>query len=198
MWQSCGAAINAMDRGILLWLQAQQNPTLTLLMLAVSYAGEGALCWWALSLALLARRHPLARRMLGTLAVSLVIGVLFTNLPQLVWYRPRPYTYIPGVHQLGYRWDNSSFPSGHTVSSFNAAIILGHAGARLRLALLAFAALMGLSRLYLGMHHPSDVLFGAVSGVLCGYLSWHLTGALLIWWRRRAAGGVEVVVQGAD
>lgn len=174
-----------MDRTLLLWIHGQHHPILTTVMMAISTSGEAAICWWLLGLLLLLRKHPLAATMLLAFVLASVIGVVFTNLPQLLWFRPRPYLYLDGIHQLGFRWENSSFPSGHTVNSFCGAVIFGAGGGRLRVVLLSFAALMGVSRLYAGMHHPSDVLFAAFAGTLCGMVSWKLTRFLQGRWTER-------------
>lgn len=178
--------INNLDREILLWIHAHHHPVATFPMMGISYAGEAAACWWAIGLLMIARRHPRARQMLAAFLISLVVGVAFTNLPQMLWHRQRPYLYLEGIHQLGVAWQTSAFPSGHTVTSFSAAAIYGCVSRKFGICLFVFAGLMAFSRLYAGMHHPSDVLFAAVAGVACGWLSCRLAEAALsapIWKR---------------
>ncbi|MHB1516770.1 MAG: phosphatase PAP2 family protein [Acidimicrobiales bacterium] len=64
----------------------------------------------------------------------------------------------------------SSFPSGHTLAAFCAAAVMSrHGRGRSNAALFAVAVWVGLSRIHLGAHHPSDVLGGAVIGTALGY-----------------------------
>jgi membrane-associated phospholipid phosphatase len=61
-----------------------------------------------------------------------------------------------------------SFPSGHTMTAFAAAVVVGAFYPRLRWLLLGLATLVGLSRVYLGVHFLADVLAGAAAGVAIG------------------------------
>lgn len=64
-----------------------------------------------------------------------------------------------------------SFPSGHTAVSFAAASALYFAGEKyLWKAALVLAAFIAFSRMYLYVHYPTDILGGALLGILCGYL----------------------------
>lgn len=166
--------INSLDRTILLWVHSHHSDVLTAIMLGTSYAGEAAACWWTLGIVFVVRRQTRAKEMMIAFIASLIVGMAFTTLPQTLWFRDRPYVYLEGIHQLGVKWETSAFPSGHTVTSFAAATVFGMAGPRLRLSLFLFAILMGISRVYAGMHHPSDVLWGAGAGVLTGWVSWRL------------------------
>ena len=81
--------------------------------------------------------------------------------------RPRPYEAIAGFEPLVEKLASYSFPSGHASSSFAAAtaltLLFGKRGA------IAFvpAALIAVSRPYLGMHYMSDVVCGALLGAVC-------------------------------
>jgi undecaprenyl-diphosphatase len=72
--------------------------------------------------------------------------------------RPRPLNII----------EKNSFPSGHTTFAFTLAIIAGHQYPKLRIPLYLGAVGTAFSRVYLGRHYPSDVLAGAIIGVLTG------------------------------
>ena len=67
-----------------------------------------------------------------------------------------------------------SFPSGHTGSSFAAAMGLFLCHKKLGIPALVLAFVIGLSRLYLFVHFPTDVLVGAVLGILCAVAVWFI------------------------
>ena len=71
---------------------------------------------------------------------------------------------------------DASFPSGHTAASFAAVFALKASGSRLWKPALVLAAAIAFSRLYLYVHWPSDVLFGAVLGTALGYAGAWLAG----------------------
>ena len=106
-----------------------------------------------------------------TAAVSMLLGFLITNLllKNLV-ARPRPFDLYPVIQPLVERPHDFSFPSGHTCVSFAASLVY------LRMlprpwgaASVVLAAVIALSRLYVGVHYPSDVLGGFLVGCL---VSW--------------------------
>ena len=88
--------------------------------------------------------------------------------------RLRPCDLNAAVTLLIPRPEDFSFPSGHTAASFAATAALRASGCWLWKPALALSVLMGLSRVYLYVHWPSDVVFGALLGWLCGYGGWKL------------------------
>ena len=83
---------------------------------------------------------------------------------------------VEGLGHIVEENDPNSFPSGHTCAAFAAGMIwLRTLPWRWgRIAAVVLAALMGLSRLYVGVHYPSDVLAGAVIGALCAWVVWNV------------------------
>src|SRR5690242_15165173 len=81
--------------------------------------------------------------------------------------RPRPFVAHPQIHPL-YVVHSSSFPAGHAATAFAGATLLAFLAPRLAPAFVALAALIAWSRVYDGVHYPSDVLAGAVLGALVG------------------------------
>lgn len=134
--------------------------------------GDAGLLWIALSLAVLFWKPT---RKAGALALgAMVLGLIVTNLTiKPLISRPRPWLDWPIVPLVTEK-DPNSFPSGHTCAAFAAGLSWARAlpwkwG---RAAALVLAAMMGLSRLYVGVHYPSDVLTGAVIGSLCAWIVW--------------------------
>jgi undecaprenyl-diphosphatase len=114
------------------------------------------------------RRLPTAA-LVATAAAAAAEGasVLIKSLTE----RARPPLVDPGVQALVSLPDSTSFPSGHAATAFAAATAVGAFHPRLRAPLLALAALVALSRVYLGVHFWSDVLVGSLLGAAIGLAS---------------------------
>ena len=103
----------------------------------------------------------------GATAAILLGSLLSGAIKELVG-RVRPPVADPNVIALGALPDTPSFPSGHATTAFAAAAAIGALHPRLRVPLYALAALVGLSRIYLGVHYTLDVVAGAALGVALG------------------------------
>lgn len=156
------------------------------LMPLVTLLGEAGIFWIAVALVMLCLRPTRECGMM--LAVAMILGLLLCNciLKPLI-DRPRPFEVDTAVTLLVGAPGDGSFPSGHTAVCFEAATVLLY-GLRRKIfggAALAAAFSVAFSRLYLYLHYPSDVIAGAVLGVLCAVT------AIFIWKRilRKKIGG---------
>ena len=115
----------------------------------------------------------------GVLAMSLVINVIICNvlLKPLVG-RIRPCDINQAIVLLIPRPIDFSFPSGHTTAAFTAATILFFMNKKLGIVVYAFSTLLAFSRLYLYVHYPSDIVCGAILGVLFGLTGIYLANYL--------------------
>lgn len=106
---------------------------------------------------------------LCAMLIGLVV-VNFTIKPLVA--RDRPWLAIENFVNLVPERDPNSFPSGHTNAAFAFALAVCRSAPKkwMKIASVCAAVVMGLSRLYVGVHFPSDVLAGAVVGSLCGIL----------------------------
>lgn len=95
------------------------------------------------------------------------VGLLVTVLKVTI-DRERPPLGQPPIDAIGAVPASASFPSGHAATAFAAAVAVGIVHPRLRWPLLGLAALVALSRVYLGVHYVLDVLAGAALGVAVG------------------------------
>ena len=116
------------------------------------------------------------RRRAGfTILVALLFVLLSADLAlKPLVHRPRPFEVLGMRYLIGPAPSGYSFPSGHAAAAFAGAVawILRAARSALGRSLpLAYALLVGWSRIYLGTHWPSDVLAGAVLGALLGYVA---------------------------
>lgn len=137
------------------------------LMPVISLPGNGGMGFILLAALLLV--IPKTRKYGVYMALALVLDALLVNLAlKPLVGRLRPYELGVSYPLLVNPPGDSSFPSGHTAVAFAAALSLRPAGRRVWAPMAVYAALMGLSRMYLMVHYPTDVLAGAICGALSG------------------------------
>lgn len=173
------------DSVILDWFQSIHNEFLTALFKVITFLGEGGLIWILLGLVLLAFKKT---RWVGiAVLLALIFSVLVGNLTlKNLVARPRPCWRNPSVALLIQNPKDFSFPSGHTLSSFAAAMAVFMNRRKAGFAALFFAFIMGCTRLYFYVHYPTDVLAGAVIGIGLGVLSYAIVGLIKRKWEERS------------
>jgi undecaprenyl-diphosphatase len=137
----------------------------------VSDLGEGA--GWAFAglwLAALDGRRGRRSAIASTAAAALSTYVA-QRLLKPIFRRNRPWFTREAAQVVGGKTPDHSFPSGHTAASFAAATALAMAYPSARPLLFATAGAVGVSRIHLGHHFPTDVLAGALLGTGIGLLS---------------------------
>jgi len=98
-------------------------------------------------------------------AWAMVLSQAVAHLLKRFCTRPRPYLAVPEVNLWeALKLKDYSFPSGHTTASFTLAVSMAVMQPALSFLVLPLAFFVGLSRVYLGLHYPSDILIGAVLG----------------------------------
>ena len=102
----------------------------------------------------------------ATIAACVALGV--NQVIIRVWQRPRPFL-GHHVHLLMAQKTDPSFPSDHATFAFAVAVAVFLASRRVGIAALALAALVAISRVYVGEHYPTDVLVGACIGLIAAY-----------------------------
>lgn len=143
------------------------------LMVRITQLGNAGFIWICIALALIATpkyRKDGWRLALG-LVVGLVLGVwVFKNIVA----RPRPFMFNETVDLLISVPKDYSFPSGHTIASFVSVFVLFKTEKWMGWAALPMAVLIAFSRMYLGVHFPTDI----IGGILFAYLSFVITQKL--------------------
>jgi undecaprenyl-diphosphatase len=119
---------------------------------------------WLVVMAWVDRRSR-ARRA-GFSAGAVLMAMAVDQALKYLIARARPWSVLPETHVVGSLETSYSFPSGHTTASFALAMAATLAFPRLKPWPLVAAALVGFSRIVVGMHYPGDVLAGAWLGTL--------------------------------
>ena len=161
-----------MEANILLWVQENLRcDTLTPIVKFITMLGNAGILWIILSALFLCFKST---RKIGVMtSLSLIFDLLSVNiLIKNIVARTRPYEVIEGLTSVIGPQSDFSFPSGHTAASFAfATVILLTAPKKYSIPTLIVATLIALSRIYLGVHYPTDILGGIVIGVICGILA---------------------------
>jgi undecaprenyl-diphosphatase len=159
-----------LDRGLVHAVPVFETPLLTWLCVLLS-------AWWVKGPLLVGmglccdvwrRRVPLA--FLAALGATLAASLVVTPLKEL-FDRARPPEDAPGLGALVAIPENASFPSGHAATAFAAATAIAILSPRMRPYALGLAAAVALSRIYLRVHFPLDVLAGGLLGAGLGALA---------------------------
>lgn len=183
-------AIQQLDETLLCWIAEHcRVDWLNPLVIGYTSLGNAGLCFLAAALVLAVLRKT---RWSGITALAAMgFGLLVTNLTiKPLITRPRPWVAMEDFVTLVTSSDPHSFPSGHTTAAFafGVALLLTLPQKWAKAAAMIAAALMGLSRLYVGVHFPTDVLAGAVIGAVCGVLASRIMPWVRDAWERRQVG----------
>lgn len=164
------------DLPILDWIQANlQSPLMDKIMPIITIFGDGGIFWIACALLLLV--FPKTRRTGLGMGFALLMGLLICNvtLKPLVG-RIRPYDLQEElgvtIQLLIERQHDFSFPSGHTIASFEACTVLMLGNKKLGIPATLLAILIAFSRLYLYVHYPTDVITSVILGTIFGIIGY--------------------------
>lgn len=149
------------DKEILDFIIQNRVSLLSPIMIWMEYIGHQIVIAIITTLLFLYKKnYPKLIILWATLATSVIITYILKNIIQ----RSRPLVEIL-IQKTGY-----SFPSGHTTLAFAVLPLLNKEFPKLKYLWISFATLIAFSRLYLGIHFPSDVIAGAIIGYLIGNL----------------------------
>lgn len=158
--------IQSLDAEVLLYIQTHLrcgflNAVMYLLSL---------FCYFGIPALILALFIVRRTRFCGTaVTLSVLAALAVSNLIlKTAVARPRPFLTIPELELIISPLESFSFPSSHAASSFACAVsVCISSGSRWKYASLPAAMLISFSRLYFGVHYPSDILAGALLGAMC-------------------------------
>ncbi len=163
------------DLPILEWIQAHLQCTfLDKTMPIITLFGDGGIFWIAVAVLLLF--IPKYRKVGFSMGAALILGLVVCNITlKPIVARIRPYDFQWEHFQkeiilLIEAQHDYSFPSGHTIASFEACTVLLIHDKRLGIPATVLAFLIAFSRLYLYVHYPTDVIFSFFAGILFAFL----------------------------
>ncbi len=189
----------SIDEKILMFIQEHLRCSfLDKVFPAFTHLGDAGIFWIVLTLVLLCFKKT--RRAGVCSMLALVASVVLNNviLKPLV-NRTRPYELIDGLILIGKKADDGSFPSGHAAASIAAAVaLMGYLKKRYSIPLLGVALLISFSRLYIGIHYPTDVFAGMAIGILLALLAMGIERLLFrkwTWYRTHSDAGSTTVEQ---
>lgn len=156
-----------MEINILNFIQQNINcPIMNSIMIFFTTLGNLGMIWivTGVTLLLIKKYRYWGAMLLVTLVITFLTNdVVIKNLVE----RPRPFITDPSITLLIPSPSGSSFPSGHSATSFACAYVLFKMNKKIGIPALIAAGLIAFSRLYLCVHYPTDVLAGIVLGLIC-------------------------------
>lgn len=161
-----------LDGSVLLFFQnVIRNDVLTPFFVVVTRLGDAGIIWLIISLALTFSKKT---RMVGIMGITaLLLSFLLNNVVlKNLFARRRPFDVIEGLMPLIERPTDYSFPSGHTAASFAVAeLFFEKLPKKFGVPALILAVLIAVSRIYIGVHYPSDIIGGIAGGTLAGFFA---------------------------
>ncbi len=142
------------------------------MMVLLTRLADDGIVWIVLALALICFKP--SRKMGITLGLALLLGLFVGNMGlKNLFARPRPYTVNPQIvpNMLIERLSDYSFPSGHTRCCFESGMAMFLCDKRFGKVAFVLGGFIGFSRIYLYMHYPTDVIAGALLGLLNGFIA---------------------------
>lgn len=158
--------MNGFEISILLWIQDNLRGFMDGFWLFITSLADKGRLWILIAVVLLFFKTT--RKTAVTMLIALIINHVMTNMVlKDLFARPRPYMVSSEIVPLIRRLSSYSFPSGHTSSSFAAALVMHRMlPKKAGIPALVFAAMIGFSRMYVGVHYPTDVLGGIAIGII--------------------------------
>lgn len=156
-----------------------QNKAMDIIMKFFTYLGNVGLIWIGISIFFILR-HESRQIGITIIAALLITSILGEGIIKHIVKRKRPFIKMNLCDQLIIGTPSSySFPSGHTASSFAVSAVFVAIDSNISTIIIAISTLIALSRIYLKVHYVSDVIGGAILGLLCGTFTAYLFNMII-------------------
>ena len=174
-----------LELSILEWIrEVMVIDWLTPIFRVITFFGEFGAGWIVIALMMVIMRK--SRKAGWTVGLALLLGLMLGEYGlKLLVQRPRPFEELVGLQLLIPEPIGFSFPSGHTTSSFAAAISIFFFNRKWGGVALGMAGLVGFSRMYFTVHYLTDVLFGMALGILCAFVARWIVDWIDKKWRQK-------------
>ncbi len=166
--------IISLDRSVFLFINHLPHIQLSdAIAMFLSGIGQWGAVWFVIALFLFFREEKRDRWFFLPVVLATGFGLILSEyIFKFLFSRPRPMIDIGAI--IVQNAQNYSFPSTHATLAFALAYVLSHEEPKLRVWFYLLAVLIGLSRIYLGVHYPSDVIAGGLLGWGIGVLSFRM------------------------
>lgn len=164
-------ALNQFEIGILDFIRETFScKFLDYFFVSITRLSDKGIFWIILAIVLLCFKKT--RKTGICLGAVLLIGEISGNqILKKIFERPRPYTVNPNIELVIDKLSSFSFPSGHSRCAVECAVVIFANNKKWGIAAIVLAVLTCLSRMYLYVHYPTDVLAGAALGIIDGLLA---------------------------
>ncbi|OWR28137.1 phosphatase PAP2 family protein [Saccharibacillus sp. O23] len=163
--------LSQLDQRIFKWINGRlHNRVLSILLYYLTHLGGATFTITATVLASWLAPSPWNSAALHSL-VALAVSHVPVAIAKKLYPRVRPHLALPETNTFRNPLVDHSFPSGHTTAIFSVTVPLMILIPWSTAVLLPIALIVGISRMYLGLHYPSDVLAGGVIGSLTAWLT---------------------------
>ena len=171
------AFILSFDKAVFFFFQHLQRPWLDYFLAWPTRLGESSIILSLLMLGILIFDKEKRSQSIPALVMAILTVGWVSPITKAFLHRPRPHVFWEHVNVIFHKPLDGAFPSGHTAVIFAAAFIVGHYYPKKAFWAYGVAVWVAITRVYVGVHYPTDLVGGAVLGAACAWFAWRLVAS---------------------